>query len=49
MEWRFFVGACLLTAAVLLPHAPPRQVLAGMALAAAIQYGWWKRGERRDD
>jgi hypothetical protein len=46
MDWRFFFGACLLAAAALLPHAPPRPVLAGMALAAAIHYGWGKRARR---
>jgi hypothetical protein len=38
-----FVGACLLTAAALLPHAHLRPVLAGMALAGLIQWTWRTR------
>ena len=33
-----FAGACLLTAALLLPHAPIRPVLAGMGLAGLIRW-----------
>jgi hypothetical protein len=40
MQWRFFFGACLLTGAVLLPHANARPVIAGMLLAALVQWGW---------
>ena len=40
MQWRFFSGACLLTAALLLPHAKASPVLAGMLLAALVQWGW---------
>jgi hypothetical protein len=49
MQWRFFFGACFLTAAGLLPHAPLVSLLAGMGLAAAILYAWHRagRGERR--
>jgi len=35
-----FAGACLLTAALLLPHAPVRPVLAGMGLAGLIHWTW---------
>ena len=35
-----FAGACLLTAALLFPHAPRRPVIGGMALAGLIRYGW---------
>jgi hypothetical protein len=35
-----FAGACLLAAAILLPHAHLRPVLAGMALAGLIQWTW---------
>jgi hypothetical protein len=35
-----FAGACLLTAAILLPHAHLRPVVAGMALAGFIQWTW---------
>lgn len=35
-----FAGACLLTAALLLPHAHVRPVLAGMVLAGLIRWTW---------
>jgi hypothetical protein len=38
MPWQPFLGACLLAGAALLPHAPVRPVLAGMALAAVIRF-----------
>ena len=44
MPWRFFLGASLLTAAILLPHADPEAVFAGMILAAALQWGWSRLG-----
>ena len=49
MQWRFYFGACFLTAAGLIPHAPLAPLLAGMGLAAAILYAWQKasRGQRR--
>jgi hypothetical protein len=40
MQWRFFFGACLLTAAILLPHTRVGPVIAGMVLAAIVQWGW---------
>jgi nucleoside recognition membrane protein YjiH len=40
MQWKFFFGACLLTGALLLPHARPSSVVAGMVLAAFIQWIW---------
>jgi hypothetical protein len=40
MQFRFFVGACFLTAAMLLPHANALPVVAGMLLAAAVQWAW---------
>jgi hypothetical protein len=40
MEWKFFLGACFLTAALVVPYAGPRAVIAGMALAALIQWAW---------
>ena len=40
MQWKFFLGACFLTGALLLPHAGRRPVVAGMALAALVQWGW---------
>jgi hypothetical protein len=47
LEWQFFFGACLLTGAALLPHAPVKPVLAGMALGGAIHYAWSKLVTRR--
>jgi hypothetical protein len=40
MKWQFFVGACFLTGALLLPHASPRAVVSGMALAALLRWLW---------
>ena len=37
-----FVGACLLTLAALLPHAPVTPVVAGMSVAGMIQWVWWR-------
>ncbi|MGE0703825.1 MAG: hypothetical protein AB7F99_14390 [Vicinamibacterales bacterium] len=37
MHARFFLGACFLTGALLLPFAPAEPVLAGMVLAGLIQ------------
>jgi len=39
-----FGGACLLTVAMLLPHAPLGPVLAGLGLAGLIQWIWWRWG-----
>jgi hypothetical protein len=39
MEWRFFFGACLLTGAMLLPHAKAGPIIAGMLIAALVQWG----------
>ena len=39
-----FLGACLLTAAFLLPHVAWQPVLAGMAVAGLIRWGWSRRG-----
>jgi len=40
MEWKFFFGACLLTGAFLLPHAPAHSVFGGMALAGGVLFVW---------
>jgi hypothetical protein len=40
MPWRFFLGACLLTAAILLPHANAIAVIAGMVIAGLLQWSW---------
>ncbi len=39
-HWQAFLGSCVLAGAALLPHAPIRPVLAGMALAAFMRYVW---------
>ena len=40
MHWKFFLAACLLTGALLLPHAAVAPVVAGMVLAGLIQVAW---------
>ena len=51
LRWRFFIGACLLTGALLLPHAKAGPVIAGMVLAGLMQIVWSRisggRGWRR--
>ena len=37
MQWRFFFGACFLTGALLLPHANPEPIIAGMAVAGVLR------------
>jgi hypothetical protein len=48
MHWRFFVGACLLTAALLQPHAPLKSVLGGMGVAALLQLALTQIQRRRE-
>ena len=43
-----WAGACLLAGAALLPHAPARPVLAGMAVAGVIHYAWLRLSARRN-
>jgi hypothetical protein len=40
MHWKFFLGASLLTSALLLPHAGLIPVITGMVLARVIQLAW---------
>ena len=40
MHRRLLFGACLLTTALLLPHAKASPVRTGMLLAALVQWGW---------
>ena len=40
MQWKFFLGATLLTVAVLQPHAPAKSVVAGVGLAALARWAW---------
>jgi hypothetical protein len=42
MRWKFFLGACFLTGALVLPHTRLAPVLTGMALAGLIQLAWWQ-------
>jgi hypothetical protein len=44
MEWKFFLGAALLTAALVMPHARFTSVVGGIALARGIQYAMARRG-----
>jgi hypothetical protein len=46
MPWKFFLGACLLTGALLLPHGRFGPVIGGMVLAALIQWVWLQVGRR---
>jgi hypothetical protein len=46
MEWKFFLGACLLVGAALVPHAGLRPVAAGIALAAGIRWLWYQLRHR---
>ena len=48
LQWQFFFGSCLLAGAALLPHAPVRPVLEGMALAGVVHYAWLKLTTRRN-
>src|SRR4051794_16025618 len=36
MQWKFFIGACFLTGALLMPHAGRGPILAGMALGGLV-------------
>ena len=38
MRWKFFVGAAILTVALLGPWAPMSDVVGGIALAAVIKW-----------
>jgi hypothetical protein len=46
-QWQAFLGACLLAGTALLPRAPVRPVVAGMALAGVVHYAWLKLSTRR--
>jgi hypothetical protein len=48
MHWQFFLGACFLTGALLLPHAPGIPVIAGMMLAGIIQVVWLRISRHRN-
>ena len=48
MQWKFFLGACLLTAAVLQPHAPTRSIIGGIGLAALAQWAWVEAGRQHE-
>jgi len=38
-EWKFFLGASFLTAALIAPHAGATPVAAGIVLAAVVRWG----------
>jgi hypothetical protein len=38
-EWKFFLGASFLTAALIVPHAGAKPVAAGIVLAALVRWG----------
>jgi hypothetical protein len=41
-NWQFFFGACFLTGALLLHHAPPVPVFAGMVFAGLARVAWFQ-------
>ena len=43
MKWKYFVGATILTAGLLLPYAPPLTIVGGVTLAALLNW----RNQRR--
>ena len=47
MEWQFFLAACLLTGALLIPLAGIGPAVTGMVLAGLIQFGWSRRAVAR--
>jgi hypothetical protein len=46
IRWEFFLGACFLTGALLLPQTSVLPVVSGMAFAAVILVAW-RRLRRR--
>jgi hypothetical protein len=46
VQWKFYLGACFLTLALVLPHARAVPVIAGMALAGLIQLAWSRISRR---
>jgi hypothetical protein len=36
VRWHFFIGSCILTGALLLPHAPLHDILIGIGLAVLL-------------
>jgi hypothetical protein len=40
LVWKFFLGACLLTGAILQPHAPAKSIAGGMGLAGLVLWTW---------
>lgn len=49
LVWRFYLGACLLTTAMLQPLAPAGSIVAGMGLAALVLLGWILISRHRSD
>jgi hypothetical protein len=46
MTWKYFIGACVLAAGLLLPYAPLPAILAGVALAAVLNWMKHRGGVR---
>ena len=46
MQWKFFLGACILTGAALLPHSKAAPVFGGMVLAALMHWAFWYTSRR---
>jgi hypothetical protein len=47
VPWKFFIGASFLVMALLLPHAPFKDVAAGVAVAGGIQWVVHERVARK--
>lgn len=43
-EWKFFLGASFLTAALIVPHAGAQPVAAGIVLAAFVRWARSRNG-----
>jgi hypothetical protein len=48
MQWQFFLGACFLTGALLLPHAPGIPVIVGMMVAGIVHVVWFRISRHRN-
>jgi hypothetical protein len=49
MPWKFYLGACFLTSALLMPHAGLQPTAAGALLAGAVVWAWARFTRGRND
>jgi hypothetical protein len=47
MEWKLFLGASFLTAALIVPHAGAKPVAVGIVLAAVVRWSQSRNGRGR--